>query len=224
MDQETRTRILDTAQELFLRHGFSKVTMNEIAAALGMSKKTLYAHFEGKEELFTAMHAKFHDEMGRRIHALMSDAELDFVDKLLAMLDLSAEFHQRITPEILTDFKRNAPRMQLRADNPITAQLRTVFEGIIREGVETKVFRADINEQLLIMLHIGALQTLTRPEALAELPLNVHQIIREIGRILFFGILTEDGREGFRRKAAIKQSHDDGPQNHRSNQAESRQS
>jgi AcrR family transcriptional regulator len=39
---EIRNRILKAAEERFFRFGFSKVTMDEIASELGMSKKTLY--------------------------------------------------------------------------------------------------------------------------------------------------------------------------------------
>ena len=53
-DEETRQRILRVAMTFFLAHGFSRVTMDEIARELGMSKKTLYQHFESKESLMLA--------------------------------------------------------------------------------------------------------------------------------------------------------------------------
>ena len=43
--------ILKTAAELFLTYGFKSVTMDDIANALGMSKKTVYQHFENKNDL-----------------------------------------------------------------------------------------------------------------------------------------------------------------------------
>jgi AcrR family transcriptional regulator len=205
MELETRLRIMTRAQELFFKHGFSKVTMNEIASDLGMSKKTLYAHFESKEALFSAVHANIHDEVGRRVNAILSSTALDFVDKMLGLLELSAEFHRRITPEIIADIKRNASVMHLQQENLITTQLREVFETIIREGVEAKVIRDDINQRLLVMIHTASLQALTRPEALAELPLTMPQIIRDVGRVVFGGVLTEEGRERFRQKAATRQ-------------------
>jgi len=47
-DAEVRNRILTEARGLFFRYGFSRVTMDEAAETLGMSKKTLYRHFPSK--------------------------------------------------------------------------------------------------------------------------------------------------------------------------------
>jgi AcrR family transcriptional regulator len=48
---EIKKRIMHAAGQKFIQYGFSKVTMEEIAEELGMSKKTLYQHFESKNEL-----------------------------------------------------------------------------------------------------------------------------------------------------------------------------
>lgn len=47
----TRARISDVASELFLERGFDDVTIAEVAAAAGVSKVTVFAHFERKEDL-----------------------------------------------------------------------------------------------------------------------------------------------------------------------------
>ena len=51
MSLKLKDRILTRAEEMFLKSGYSKVTMDEIASNLGMSKKTLYKYFSSKEEL-----------------------------------------------------------------------------------------------------------------------------------------------------------------------------
>lgn len=48
---ETRKRILDAAYRLFRRQGYSRVSMDEIAAATRVTKRTLYYHFESKDQL-----------------------------------------------------------------------------------------------------------------------------------------------------------------------------
>ena len=47
----TRKRILDAAYRLFRRQGYSRVSMDEIAAATRVTKRTLYYHFESKDQL-----------------------------------------------------------------------------------------------------------------------------------------------------------------------------
>ena len=48
---DTRRRILDAAYRLFRRQGYSRVSMDEIAAATTVTKRTLYYHFKSKDQL-----------------------------------------------------------------------------------------------------------------------------------------------------------------------------
>lgn len=50
-----RQVIVDTARRVFLLHGYAHASIDEIAAEAGVSKQTIYNHFEGKEELFAAV-------------------------------------------------------------------------------------------------------------------------------------------------------------------------
>ena len=50
-----REKIIHKASELFLTLGFKSVTMDDIANALGISKKTIYVHFNNKTKLVEAV-------------------------------------------------------------------------------------------------------------------------------------------------------------------------
>jgi TetR/AcrR family transcriptional repressor of mexJK operon len=50
-----RDQILDTAGKLFMQFGFQAVSVDQIAAAVPVSKPTLYAHFKHKKALFIAV-------------------------------------------------------------------------------------------------------------------------------------------------------------------------
>jgi AcrR family transcriptional regulator len=51
----TERHILDTAYELFYRKGFGRVGVDELAAAAGFTKRTLYRHFRSKDDLLGAV-------------------------------------------------------------------------------------------------------------------------------------------------------------------------
>ena len=51
-DPGKRAAILQAAKQLFPQHGFDKVSMDQIAAEAGVSKLTVYSHFQDKETLF----------------------------------------------------------------------------------------------------------------------------------------------------------------------------
>ena len=52
-DLAKRAAILQAAEHMFLQHGFEGVSMDQIAAAAGVSKLTVYSHFGDKDALFT---------------------------------------------------------------------------------------------------------------------------------------------------------------------------
>ncbi len=63
-----RQRVLSESAEIFSRRGFRATSMNEIAAAVGLSKPTLYHYFRSKEELLVRIYSDVLDEslaMGR---------------------------------------------------------------------------------------------------------------------------------------------------------------
>lgn len=58
---QTKRVILQAAYKLFRRRGFFRVGMDEIASAVGVTKKTLYYHFDSKDALLTAVLASQHE-------------------------------------------------------------------------------------------------------------------------------------------------------------------
>jgi AcrR family transcriptional regulator len=49
--EQTRGRVLEAAYELFRRQGYNRVTMDDIAKAAELTKRTLYHHFKSKDQL-----------------------------------------------------------------------------------------------------------------------------------------------------------------------------
>lgn len=76
--QATRDLLLDTAERVFLERGVSRTSLNEIAAAAGVSRGAIYWHFEDKADLFNAMIQRvsmpMEDALERCAHPSGSDA------------------------------------------------------------------------------------------------------------------------------------------------------
>jgi AcrR family transcriptional regulator len=56
MDLAKRDKILVAALDVFLRYGYKRVTMNDIAQAAGISRPALYLVFDNKEEIFKSVY------------------------------------------------------------------------------------------------------------------------------------------------------------------------
>lgn len=53
--QETRERVLDAAERLFLVRGYTRVTIEDIASKAGYTRGAVYSSFAGKDEIFVAL-------------------------------------------------------------------------------------------------------------------------------------------------------------------------
>jgi AcrR family transcriptional regulator len=80
-DADVRRRLLAAAQAAFLRDGYGKTRLSDIAAAAEISKKTIYAHVASKSDLFAAV---VHEAIGQAVgdDRLDPDGSRDFADTL----------------------------------------------------------------------------------------------------------------------------------------------
>lgn len=86
----TRDLILKAAAETFVEHGFNGVSIDQIALQAGVSKPTIYSHFESKEQLFVAIMNSICDSFAAPFQESGSDSE-----KLPAILIKIADNYTR---------------------------------------------------------------------------------------------------------------------------------
>jgi len=85
--EQVTDRIMDHAAELFLNRGFSRVTTDELARAVGVSKKTIYLHFRSKEQLLRQTVEREMDRIRSYIQEISERPNMSSVEKLKATLD-----------------------------------------------------------------------------------------------------------------------------------------
>jgi AcrR family transcriptional regulator len=89
--EDTRSRILTAALDLFRRQGFDQTTMREIAAEAGVALGSAYYYFESKEALVMAFYEHASKEMSVQIDSGLAGAKgLD--SRLRAILDVKFEY------------------------------------------------------------------------------------------------------------------------------------
>src|SRR5947207_415766 len=67
--EERMRHVLDVAGREFAERGFHEVSMDDVAAAAGVSKPVVYTHFESKDGLYEAVLAHAADEFTARVRA-----------------------------------------------------------------------------------------------------------------------------------------------------------
>ena len=193
-ESEIRARIIEKAREHFLQFGFSTVTMSDIATELGMSKKTMYAHFPSKEDLASEVVRGMQTELSSRISTLVDDQSLEFMEKLNRILDATATHHSLLTPHFRMDLQKHAPGICKCTDDFQQQQIYGVVSKLIQEGVRKGIFRGDFDEPIITAMFLAAFQSLLRPESLVRFQRPIAQVIQGISRVMFEGILTDDAR------------------------------
>jgi len=86
--RDARARVLDVAEQLFIRQGYAAVTLRTVADALGMRQASLYYHFpEGKEQLFVAMATRVFERHQAGLQSAIDNATGDLASQLQAVAD-----------------------------------------------------------------------------------------------------------------------------------------
>ena len=193
-DNEIKKKILHKATEMFLQYGFSRVTMEEIAMELGMSKKTLYRFFPGKEqllrEMINGMKCKFEDY----VQELWGNNEMSFIEKLKNLMNYISNQPSAFRGPLSLDLQKNFPLLWEEINESRKTHSLHKFNLLLSEGIGKGVFRKDLDQQIVVLLFMNAMQGILNPDVLSQLPYTANQVFESIIKVLMEGIFTEEGR------------------------------
>jgi AcrR family transcriptional regulator len=195
--QARRERVLGKARERFGAQGFARVTMDELAGELGMSKKTLYQLFPSKERLVQAQVRGFMHETEAGVRRLAERRDIPFADKLRELLHYLAQRLAQIGPLFLADLERHTPALWREVEEFRREKILVHFGRLVREGTAQGVFRKDADSELVMLVFLAAVQNVVTPRVLANLPLTAGAAFEGLVRLLMEGLLTEAGRRKY---------------------------
>lgn len=141
---KTRQKLVDVARELFATKGIEATTMNDIAAASGKGRRTLYTYFRSKEEIYYAVvegELEYISEEMDKVIQMDVTPEKKIVLVIYKHLSLIADIVKRngnLNAEFFSDIKQ-VERARRKFDMEEINTLRSV----IREGVARGVFEVD---------------------------------------------------------------------------------
>jgi AcrR family transcriptional regulator len=152
--EATRRAVLAAARSSFGRKGYVQTSVDEIAAAAGVTKGAVYHHFAGKEALFRAVHAEVEAEAQARAVAAR-DPKRSPIDQIVAMVNgyLDATLDGEIRRITLID----GPAL-LGLEPDVPADQQAGQEGV-RSFIATAIGRGeivDVDPDVLMQL-IGGL-------------------------------------------------------------------
>ncbi|MGA8832000.1 MAG: TetR/AcrR family transcriptional regulator [Desulfomonilaceae bacterium] len=194
VENSSRQRIVATARRHFFAYGFRAVTMDDIARELGISKKTLYAHFPSKAALVEAVLLDKIRRVETDLKRITSSSSSNFLTTLHQLLARVQMHLEEIQPPFLRDLRREAPEMFALVETRRREMIHQYFGRLVGDGQAEGLIREDVPTELIVEILLGATQAIMNPEKLTELGLTPKDGFSAIITVIFRGVVTEMGR------------------------------
>lgn len=149
--EKRRRAIIDAAHDLFISKGYQATTIEDILAATGIAKGTLYYHFPGKDDIMNAIINTVAETITARAQGILNedDQPLSKVMRIIA----SARVQQRDAALIDQFHVPNNAEFHVRSITTTVHALAPILGEAIREGVARGAFTcAYPNEMAEIVL------------------------------------------------------------------------
>ena len=191
---ELRDVILEHARNEFLARGFSKVTVDEIASQLGISKKTLYKSYPSKEELLRASLHSMMRSAGWELERIVS-SDRPLVEKLATAMMTMGTYLSKFRKESFIDLQRSAPTIWKELDKFRKEHIVTRLVAMVAQAKSENILRPEVNEEVVVQMLINSIQGIVNPEVLVTHSFSAVQATRSIITVIFQGALTDSARK-----------------------------
>ena len=188
-------RIVEAARAHFFSHGFRSVTMDDLAAELGISKKTLYAHFPGKIALLEAVLADKFAGVSATLEKITREHPHDFPAALHELLANTQRELDEIKPPFVRDMRQKAPHVFKMVERRRAELIERHFGKLFVEGQRTGMVRKDIPAKLMIEILLTMVQGIMNPPKMQELEMTPKEGFAGIIKIVLEGALTRKGQK-----------------------------
>ncbi len=192
---ETKERIKQASHDLLMKFGIRSVSMDDIAASVGMSKKTLYQHYQDKDELVTAV-----------IEAVLADnqcvcqghekAAENAVHEIFLAMEMMVEMFQTMNPAIIFEMQKYHPVAYEKFHQHKTKFLLCHMQQNLERGIAEELYRPDINPQILAQFRVDSMFIPFNPDFQRSLKnYNLLQLEEQIITNFLFGLVTLKGHK-----------------------------
>lgn len=185
-------RIINKSAEMFLKHGFKSVTMDDIALEMGISKKTIYKYFKNKKELIKIVITQLIEKISYGIDFIF-EMNLNPIDKLFTIKDFVTYY---LKSESSSPFYQLQKYYPVIFNSLISNQFNKVDEYVIKNlknGIEQGLFRNDINLKLISRFYATGINGIRNAELFNPIQFNNLEVQKNFLEYHLRGICTQQG-------------------------------
>jgi len=182
--------ILRTAKELFWKHGFKRVSIEEICEKAKVSKMTFYRFYPNKLELAKAVFDEVIDKAIADFHSLIKE-DISASEKMKRMLLMKFEGTNDISKEFLMDFYNNA---DMEVSSYIKKRTGEIWIGItedFRKGQQEGWLRKDFKPEMLLIFSQKIME-LINDENVLKFYDKPQDLVMEIANFFTYGITPHE--------------------------------
>lgn len=151
---KTKKLLIDVARRLFAQKGLNGTTMNDIAKASGKGRRTLYAYFANKEEVYSAVIATEIDRLSEKLDEVAArdmDPELKVTTLIYTHLDMIKEAVVR-NGNLRAEFFRNIWMVE-KVRKAFDHDELELYRRVIREGCQEGQFHVESVDLVADIIH-----------------------------------------------------------------------
>jgi TetR/AcrR family transcriptional regulator, cholesterol catabolism regulator len=187
-----KQQIIIKAHELFMRYGFKAVTVDEIAKACGISKKTLYEHYNDKKQIIFETLSYMDNVYQEKERQTMQHAANAIEEGLFVMHEIEKDL-MSMNANCIPDLQKYYPEAFLAFNNNCQAQINTLKKHLKR-GIKEGYFRKTINVDFCAWYRMNTVMMLFQnPEFSSKFDIVKAQTM--IAKQFLYGISTVEGHK-----------------------------
>ena len=191
-DIDTKQRIKQAAHNLVMQYGIRSVSMDDIAAHLGMSKKTIYQYFKDKDELVEAVVDDIIDTNQCVCNADREKAD-NAVHEIFLVMDMMVEMFKTMNPSILFDMQKYHPAAFVKFQKHRNDYLYNICRQNLERGIVEELYRPEINIDIMARYRVETMLTAFNPEFQRSVKQSLLKIEEEIITHYLFGLVSLKG-------------------------------
>lgn len=194
-NEELRSRIAHHALERFIVEGYSRVRTEDLAAELGISKKTIYRVFDDKKELLREAVRVHLDRIERDLVEQFDQRSDSFPHRVAVLFGVVQRRIVPIQSVFIADLHRSAPEVWRRIEEFRRERVLSRMESAIRGGIAEGYLRSDIQPGLFVGLLSRFIQQVITPRTILDFDVSFAEVFRLVRVMFFEGTLSESGRK-----------------------------
>lgn len=186
--------ILSAAFELFMNFGVKSVSMDDIAQRLGISKKTIYASVETKEDLILHVIGNFLELEESNIRKIIAGSS-DAVDEIININRHILSYLRVMKPSLIFDLKKYYPECWDMIENTHLTFIREVIEQNILRGQQEDLYRQDLLPFVISKLFITKSLMIIDEKEFSLVKHDLYELIMQLEKYHLYGIVSPAGQE-----------------------------